>query len=91
MVFIGYNVFSCCDGGLWLGQVKFVPFSLMLAHLEEVKYYHQVLHLEPLDVWYHRGIGVGSGIYSVDTCTSYTHFNVIYLSFLIVVYISIFG
>ena len=30
----------------------------------------------------HRVIGVGSGVCSVDTCTSYTHYNVIYLFFL---------
>ena len=70
---------SCCDGGLWLGQVKRVPFYLILAHLEAGNHHHQVLQLEPLEVWHHRVIDVGSGVCSVATCTSYTHHNVIYL------------
>ena len=56
-----------------------MPSSLILAHLEAGKRHHQVLQLEPLEVWYHRVIGVGSGVCSVATCTSYTHYNAIYL------------
>ena len=44
----------CCDGGLWLGHVKCVPFSLIMEHFEAGNYHHQVLQLEPLEVWYHR-------------------------------------
>ena len=68
---------SCCDGELWLGQVKYVPFSLILAQFEAGNHHHQVLKLEPLEVWHHRGIDVGYGVCSVATCTSYTHYNVI--------------
>ena len=38
-----------------------------------------MIQLEPLELWHHRGIGVGSVIFSVASCTSYTHYNVIYL------------
>ena len=69
----------CCDGGLCIGQVNWVPFYLILAHWEVVNHHNQVLQLEPLEVWHHTRIGVGSGVFSVDTCTSYTHYNVIYL------------
>ena len=68
-------------GGLWLGQVKCVPFTLVLAHLEAVNHNHQVLQLEPLDVWHQRVIGVGSGVCGFSACTSYTYYNVIYMSF----------
>ena len=71
---------SCCDDGLWLGQVKCVQFSLILEHLETVNHHHKVLQLEPLEVWHHMGIGVGSGVCSVATCNSHTHFNGIYMS-----------
>ena len=82
---------SCCYGGLWLGQVKLVPFSLIISHLEAVNHHHQVLQLEPLEVWHHRVIGVGYGVCSVDACTIYTHYNVIYLFFFILwlVFISV--
>ena len=33
--------------------------SLILSHLEAGNHQYQVLQLEPLEVWYHRGIGVG--------------------------------
>ena len=72
---------SCCDGIFCIGQVKFVTFSLILAHLESGNHHHQVLQLETLEVWHHRGVGVGAGVCGVDTCTSYTHYNVIYLSY----------
>ena len=70
---------SCCGGGLWLGQVKLVPFYLILSHLEAVNHHHQVLQLEPLGVWQHRVIGVGYEVCSVATCNSYTYCNVIYM------------
>ena len=41
---------SCCDGGLWLVQVKCVPFDLMLAQLEAGNHQNQVIQLEPLEV-----------------------------------------
>ena len=41
---------SYYDGGLWLVQVKCVPFYLILAHLEAVNHHHQVLQLEPLEL-----------------------------------------
>ena len=72
---------SCCDGGLWISQVKCVPFSLTMLHLESGNHHHQVLKLEPLEVWHHMRIGAGSGVYGVATCTSYPHYNVIHLSF----------
>ena len=85
-------IFSpCYDGGLWLDQVKWVPFSLILAHLEAGNHHHQVIQLEPLEVWHHRGIGVGYGLCSVYTCTSYTHYNVIYIFCHIMDYISLCG
>ena len=52
-----------------------------MAHLEALNHHNQVLQLEPLEVWHQRGIGIGSGVYSVHTCTSDTHNNVIYLFF----------
>ena len=70
----------CCDGVLWLDQVKCVPFSILLEHLEAVNHRHQVIQLEPLGVWYHRIIVVGPGVCGFSTCTTYTHYNVIYLS-----------
>ena len=70
---------SCCDGGLWLGQVKWLPFSLILAHLKAGNHNHRVLKLETLEVLHYRGIGVDYWVYSFATCTIYTHYNVIYL------------
>ena len=54
-----------------------------MSHLEAGNHHRQVLKLEPLEVWYHRGIGVGYGVCSVATCTSYTHHNFIYLFFIL--------
>ena len=34
---------SCFDGGLWLGQVKYVPFAVMMSRLEALNHHHQVL------------------------------------------------
>ena len=82
---------SYCDGILWLGQVKCVLFSLMLANLEAGNHYHQVLQLEPFEVLHHKVNGVGSGVFSDDTCISYTHYNVIYLFCYIMDSISIYG
>ena len=76
----GIILFSCCDGGLWIGQVKCVPFHLMLAHLEAVNHHNQVLQLEPLEVCNYRGIGIGSGVFNVATCTSNYNYNVIDIS-----------
>ena len=45
---------SCCDGELWLGQFKCVPLYTNLENLESGNYHHQVLQLEPLEVWNHR-------------------------------------
>ena len=59
-----------CDDVLWLGKVKYVPFTLIVAHLEAGNHHHQVLQLEPLKVWKHGVIGVGSGVYGVATCTT---------------------
>ena len=81
----------CCDGGLWLGHIKWVPFSLILSHLEAENHHNQVLQLETLEVWHYRGIFVGYGVFSVSTCTSYSHYNVIYLFFYIMDYISLCG
>ena len=53
---------SCCDGGLWLGQGKYVPFSITMGHLEAVNHYGQVILLQPLKVWHYRGVGVGYGV-----------------------------
>ena len=50
-----------------------------MSHLETVNHHHQVLQLEPLEVLYHRVIGFGYEVCSVATCTSYTHYNIIYL------------
>ena len=36
---------SCCDGDLWLGQVKCVPLSPVLADLEAENHHRQVLQL----------------------------------------------
>ena len=33
----GIIIGSCCDGGLWLGHIKSVPFSIIPAHLEAGK------------------------------------------------------
>ena len=82
---------SCCDGELWLVQVKFVPFYLIMAHLESGNHHNRVLKLEPLEVLNNRGIGVDSWVLSVATCTSYTHYNVIYLFCHIMDYISLCG
>ena len=82
---------SCCDSRLWLGQVKLVPFSLILEHLEAGNHHYQVLKLEPLEVRHNRGVDVGSGVYIVVTCTSYIHYNVIYLLFHIMDSISLCG
>ena len=71
---------SCCDDGLWLGQVKCVPFDLMMVHLEAGNHHQKVVQLKPLELWHHRGIGVGYGFYGVANYTSYTHSNLIYLS-----------
>ena len=48
-----------------------------MEDLEAGNHHHQVLQLEPLEVWNHRVIGVGYGVCSVDTCTSYSHYNII--------------
>ena len=68
---------SCCDGGLWIGQVKLVPFSLILSHLKAGHHNHQVINLEILEVLHYRGIGVDYWVCSFATCTIYTHYNVI--------------
>ena len=44
---------SCFDGDLWLGQVKCLLFSIMLENLEAGNHHHQVLQLEPFEVWQH--------------------------------------
>ena len=44
----------CCDGDLWLGQVKYVLFDAVLENLEAINHHHQVLQLETLEVWFHR-------------------------------------
>ena len=44
----------CCDGDLWLGKVKFVPFAPVLENFEAENYCRWLLKLEPLEVWYHR-------------------------------------
>ena len=62
-----------CGGGLCLGQVKCVPFYLMMAPLEAVNHCYHMLQLEPLDVWYHIVIVVGSGVLVVATYNSYTY------------------
>ena len=62
---------SCPYGGLWLGQVQCLPFSLILPHLESVNHHQQVLKLEPLELWHHRLIGFGCGVCGVSTCTRY--------------------
>ena len=81
---------SCCDGVLWLGKFKLVPFSLIMSHFEARNHHHQVLKLEPLEVWHHRGIGFCYGLCSVSTCTSYTHHNFIFLFFiLLVIFLSV--
>ena len=72
----GIIIVFCCDCVLCIGQVKCVPFALVLANLE---HHHKELQLKPLEVCHHRIIGVGSGVYDVATCTSYTHYNGIYL------------
>ena len=41
---------SYCDGGLWLGQVKCVPFALILSYLEAVNHHNQSIQLETLEV-----------------------------------------
>ena len=45
---------SCCNGDLWIGQVKCVPLSPVLENLEAENHHHQVLKLEPLEMWHHR-------------------------------------
>ena len=57
-IIFGY-FFNC---GLCLVQVECVTFYSVLAHLKAVNYHLQVIQLEPLEVWHHRGIGVGSGV-----------------------------
>ena len=74
---------SCCDSGLKLGQVKLVPFSLILEHFEAENHNRQVISLEPLELCHNRLIGVGYEVCSVDTCTSYTHHKFIYLFFIL--------
>ena len=83
MVLIRYNIWFLFDGGLWLGQVKLVPFSLIMSHLDTGNHHHQVIQLEPLEIWNHRGMGAGYGVFSVATCTSYTHHNVIIIIFIL--------
>ena len=53
--------------------------SLMLENLETINHHHQLLQLETLEAWHHMGVGVGSGVFSVATCTICTHYNVIYM------------
>ena len=67
----------------FLARLNEYQFALILTHLEAGNHPHQVLQLERLEVWYHRGIGVGSVVFSVSTCTNYTHYNVIYLFFIL--------
>ena len=62
------------------GKVKCVSFYLMIAHLEAGSHHHQVIQSKPLEVGYRRGIGIGSGVFGVSTCNSYTHYNFIYFS-----------
>ena len=45
---------SYCDGDLCLGQFKCVTFAPFIANLEAENHHHQVLRLEPLEVWNHR-------------------------------------
>ena len=59
----------------WPGLMSTI--SLVLTHLEARNHHHQVLQLELLDMWNHRGMSVGCGVLSVATGTSYTHYNVI--------------
>ena len=49
--------------------------------MDTVNHHYEVLQLEPLEVCYHRVIGVGYVLFSVATCTIYNHHNVIYLFF----------
>ena len=53
---------SCCDDGLWLGQTKYILVALIISHMKSGNHHHQVLKLEPLEVWHNRVIGVGSGV-----------------------------
>ena len=45
---------SYCDGDLWLGKVKYVPLDPVMEKWEAENHHHQVLQLEPLEVWHHR-------------------------------------
>ena len=45
---------SCCDGDLWLDQVKCVPLAPVIDNLEAGNHHHQVLKLEPLELCHHR-------------------------------------
>ena len=65
---------SYFDGGLCLGQVKYVLFSLIMSNLEAGNHHHQVIQVEPLEVWHHRELIIGPRFFGVATCTSYTHY-----------------
>ena len=47
---------SCCGGDFFLVQVKCVSLDPILENLEAENHHHQVLKLEPLEVWHHRGL-----------------------------------
>ena len=49
-----------------------------------------MLQLETLELWHNRGIGESYGVYSVETCTSYTHYNVIDMFFILwIIFLSV--
>ena len=45
---------SCCDGGLWPGQIECVPYVTVMSPLGLGNHHHQVLQLKPLEVPYDR-------------------------------------
>ena len=47
---------SFCDGNLCIGQIKFVPIAPVMENLEAENHHHQVLQLEPLEVWNHMDL-----------------------------------
>ena len=56
LVLTSYNIFSSFGFGLWHVQVECVPSYPALVPLEVVNCHHQVLKLEPLEMWYHRDL-----------------------------------
>ena len=57
VVWCSSGIFSFCFyGGLWPGQVECVPSSPKLEYLNVRNHHHQVLKLEPLEVWYHGAL-----------------------------------